>query len=72
MKWLNDQVDHEIAMAFQQWVGNETETGWWYSFVAILAEVPVYSQRNLEGAGMDIDSHKHAASAIPSEGTSIA
>ena len=56
MKWLNEQVDHEIAMAFQQWVGNETETGWWYSFVAILAEVPVYSQRKLDGGDMDIDS----------------
>ena len=58
VKWLNDQVDHEIAMAFQQWVGNETETGWWYSFVAILAEVPTYSHRNLEGGDIDIDSDK--------------
>lgn len=63
MKWLNDQVDHEIAMAFQQWVGNETETGWWYSFVAILAEVPVYSQRNLEGAEMDLDSASQGSGA---------
>lgn len=58
VKWLNDQVDHKIAIAFQQWVGNKTETGWWYSVVAILAEVPAYSLRNLEGGDIDIDSEK--------------
>jgi hypothetical protein len=48
--WINEQVDGkgEVALAFQQWVGNETETGWWYSFVAILVEIPVFSQRKLD------------------------
>ncbi|KAH6680481.1 hypothetical protein B0J14DRAFT_648860 [Halenospora varia] len=49
VKWLNnaDAKANEVAMAFQQWCGNETETGWWYSFVAILVEVPPFSQRDL-------------------------
>lgn len=47
VKWLNEGVEKEVAMAFQQWCGNETETGWWYSFVAILVEVPVWSERKL-------------------------
>jgi hypothetical protein len=47
--WINEKADGkgEVALAFQQWVGNETETGWWYSFVAILVEIPVFSQRKL-------------------------
>lgn len=49
MKWLDqgDQKNNEIAMAFPEWCGNEHETGWWYSFAAILVDVPPFSKRNL-------------------------
>jgi hypothetical protein len=48
--WINEKAGGkgEVALAFQQWVGNETETGWWYSFVAILVEIPVFSQRKFD------------------------
>ena len=50
MKWLDhgDKKNNEVAMAFQAWFGNEHETGWWYSFAAILVEIPPFSKRNLE------------------------
>ena len=49
VKWLNEAHDHEVAIAYQQWLGNETETGWSYSHVALLVVVPPFSERNLEG-----------------------
>ncbi|TVY39200.1 hypothetical protein LSUB1_G003079 [Lachnellula subtilissima] len=50
VKWLDqgDKKNNEVAMAFQAWCGNEHETGWWYSFAAILVDVPPFSKRNLE------------------------
>lgn len=55
-KWFNEQADHEVrkayhevAMPVRNWIGNEIEIGWWYSFMALLVEVPVYSKRKLEG-----------------------
>ncbi|TVY47844.1 hypothetical protein LOCC1_G002936 [Lachnellula occidentalis] len=51
VKWLDqgDKRNNEVAMAFQTWYGNEHETGWWYSFAAILVCVPPFAKRNLEG-----------------------
>jgi hypothetical protein len=49
VKWLNTKEGGEVAMTFQQWDDEEeTETRWWYSYVALLIEVPVYSERNLD------------------------
>ena len=49
VRWLNEPGDHEIAMAYQAWLGNETETGWSYSHVALLIVVPLFSERKLDG-----------------------
>ena len=49
VRWLDEEGDHEIAMAYQQWLGNETEAGWSYSHVALLVVVPPFSDRKLEG-----------------------
>jgi hypothetical protein len=47
VRWLNERVGKKVMMAFSKYCGNEIETGWWYSYVSILAEVPVWSERNL-------------------------
>ena len=34
---------------FWNWIGNEIEIYWWYSFKALLiVEIPVYSKRELK------------------------
>jgi hypothetical protein len=56
VKWFNERADHEVGMAYhevampvQTWIGNETEIDWWYSFKALLVEVPAHSKRELKG-----------------------
>jgi hypothetical protein len=47
IKWFNKQADykvetayHEVANPVWNWIGNEIEIDWWYSFKALLVEIP--------------------------------
>jgi hypothetical protein len=53
VRWFNERADHDVGMAYHevakpvtQWIGNESDIDWWYSLVALLVEVPVYSNRS--------------------------
>jgi hypothetical protein len=39
---------HEVACPVTNWIGNETEIDWEYTFMALLIVVPTFSQRELE------------------------
>ena len=39
---------YEVASPVWNWIGNEIEIDWWYSFKALLVEIPVYSKRKLK------------------------
>ena len=54
--WFNEPADHRIGTAYHevakpvtQWIGNETEIDWWYTFLALLVKIPAGPERKLEG-----------------------